>query len=88
MNVTTELESIFAGVVTAQGKGKTFQQNIAANADAINALAESATARKAPSTTTRASAVCQISQLIFGLRDDQVVTASDAGFQKEEQVNW
>jgi hypothetical protein len=87
MNVIAELESIFADV-TVQGEDKTLQQNITANADAISALAESASARKARSTTTCASAVCQISRLIFGLRDDQVVTASDAGFQEEEQVNW
>jgi hypothetical protein len=88
MNLAIELESIFSELVSTQEHDNHLQQNTIANAAAINALVQNATAIAAQSAIARATAVCKISQLIFGIRHAQVVTSTDQGYVEEEQVNW
>lgn len=88
MNLYAELESIFAEVASLQEEDNRLQQNITANADAINALAESAPANKVHSATNRAIAVGKILQLIFGIRDDRIITNEFSGYAERKQMNW
>ena len=88
MNLTAELEAIFAKSAPTIENDESIRSSITTNFDALNAIADECIGTHANSSTARAAAVCRASKLIFSDRDDRVVTAADAGYSKEEQVNW
>jgi hypothetical protein len=86
MDFSAELKAVFAGT-TATPPDDTLLQTITQNSDKINEAADSAISNKRD-TTARSSAVCTISDILYGQNSGVVTTQSDSNYTPDEQVNW